>query len=79
MESIAERICIRGSSMGGFIAIHAAATSDAIAGVIAICPAGEEHLLRGLRQRTLEIRAGEPARADLAAWLEEHDSAMPSS
>lgn len=68
-----ERICVRGSSMGGFVAIHAAATSEAIAGVIAICPAGEEHLLRGLREDTLEIRAGEQARADLAAWLEEHD------
>jgi pimeloyl-ACP methyl ester carboxylesterase len=59
--------------MGGFIAIHAAATSDAIAGVIAICPAGEEHLLRGLRDNSLELRAGEQARADLAAWLGEHD------
>ncbi len=68
-----ECICVRGSSMGGFIAIHAAATSGAIAGVIAICPAGEEHLLRGLRRQTLKIRAGEQARADLAAWLEEHD------
>jgi dienelactone hydrolase len=67
------RVCVRGSSMGGFIAIHAAATSDAIAGVIAICPAGEEHLLRGLRDNSLELRAGEQARADLAAWLGEHD------
>ncbi len=67
------RICVRGSSMGGFIAIHAAATSAEIAGVIAICPAGEEHLLRGLRQKTLEIRAGAEARADLTAWLQEHD------
>jgi pimeloyl-ACP methyl ester carboxylesterase len=67
------RVCVRGSSMGGFIAIHAAATSDAIAGVIAICPAGEEHLLRGLRDDSLELRAGEQARADLAAWLGEHD------
>src|SRR5687768_14125957 len=33
------RICARGSSMGGFMAIHAAATSEAVAGVIAICPA----------------------------------------
>jgi dienelactone hydrolase len=67
------RVCVRGSSMGGFVAIHAAATSDAIAGVIAICPAGEEHLLRGLRQETLEVRAGPRARADLEAWLGEHD------
>jgi len=67
------RVCARGSSMGGFIAIHGAATSEAIAGVIAICPAGEEHLLRGLRERTLEMRAGEQARSDLEAWLGEHD------
>jgi uncharacterized protein len=67
------RICVRGSSMGGFVAIHGAATSDAVAGVIAICPAGEEHLLRGLRDGSLEFRAGERARAELAAWLSEHD------
>ena len=69
----AGRVCARGSSMGGFVAIHGAATSEAIAGVIAICPAGEEHLLRGLRERTLEMRAGEQARSDLEAWLGEHD------
>jgi uncharacterized protein len=67
------RICARGSSMGGFMAIHAAATSEAIAGVIAICPAGEEHLLRGLRDEELEFRAGPEARSALAAWLSEHD------
>ena len=69
----ATRVCVRGSSMGGHAAIHGAATSNAIAGVIAICPAGEEHLLRGLRERTLEMRASSKARADLAAWLGEHD------
>ncbi|MGH2951315.1 MAG: alpha/beta hydrolase [Solirubrobacterales bacterium] len=68
-----QRVCVRGSSMGGFVAIHAAATSRAIAGVIAICPAGEEHLLRGLRAGTLEVRAGPAARADFEAWLGEHD------
>lgn len=67
------RICVRGSSMGGFVAIHGAATSDSIAAVIAICPAGEEHLLRGLRDGRLEFRAGERARTDLSAWLGEHD------
>jgi dipeptidyl aminopeptidase/acylaminoacyl peptidase len=67
------RVCVRGSSMGGFVAIHAAATSDAIAAVIAICPAGEEHLLRGLHEGSLEFRADEQARADLGAWLGEHD------
>ena len=69
----AERVCVRGSSMGGFIAIHAAATSDAIAGVIAICPAGEEHLLRGLRAGTLEMRQRPDAATALEAWLGEHD------
>jgi alpha-beta hydrolase superfamily lysophospholipase len=67
------RTCVRGSSLGGFIAIQGAASSDAIAGAIAICPADEEHLLRGLRARTLEMRIGERERADLAAWLSEHD------
>lgn len=72
-EIDAERVCVRGSSLGGFVAIHGAATTDAIAGVIAICPAGEQHLLRGLRDGSLEFRAGERARAELAAWLAEHD------
>ncbi|HSJ18520.1 MAG TPA: alpha/beta fold hydrolase [Solirubrobacterales bacterium] len=65
-----DRVCVRGSSMGGFMAIHAAAVSDAVAGAIAICPAGEEHMLRGLRRGELEMRADEPA---LEAWLSEHD------
>jgi fermentation-respiration switch protein FrsA (DUF1100 family) len=69
----AERVCVRGSSMGGHAAIHAAASSSAIAGAIAICPAGERDLMRGLREQTLEARAGPRARADLAAWLSEHD------
>jgi fermentation-respiration switch protein FrsA (DUF1100 family) len=67
------RVCARGSSMGGFMAIQAAATSDAIAGAIAICPAGAHHLARGLRSEELEMRI-DPAGADaLAAWLAEHD------
>jgi alpha-beta hydrolase superfamily lysophospholipase len=68
-----QRVCVRGSSMGGFVAIHGAATSEAIAGVIAICPAGERHLAAGLRNGSLDIRAGPQARADLEAWLSEHD------
>lgn len=69
----ARRVCARGSSMGGYMAIHAAAASQAIAGVIAICPAGEQHLLRGLRAGELEFRASERARELLEAWLTEHD------
>ena len=64
------RICVRGSSMGGWIALHAAARSPEIAAAIAICPAGEEHLALGLRRGELEMRADEDA---LAAWLGEHD------
>jgi hypothetical protein len=64
------RICVRGSSMGGWMAIHGAATSTDIAGAIAICPAGEEHLARALRRGELEMRADEAA---LGAWLGEHD------
>lgn len=67
------RVCVRGSSMGGFVAIHGAAVSRRIAGAIAICPAGEEHLARGLRDGSIECRASERARRDLAAWLAEHD------
>ena len=65
------RIATRGSSMGGYVAIHAAAISEQIAGVIAICPAGEEHLRSGLREERLR-----DARVDvdaLDAWLGEHD------
>lgn len=64
------RIGVRGSSMGGFMAIHSAAVSPEIAAVVAICPAGEEHLLRGLRRGDLEMRVDRQA---LEAWLEEHD------
>jgi hypothetical protein len=67
------RICARGSSMGGFMALHAAASSDAIAGAIAICPAGEGDLRRGLRSGELEFRASKQARDGLEAWLGEHD------
>ena len=66
----AGRVCVRGSSMGGFVAVHAAAVEDSIRGVIAVCPAGERMLLDGLRRGSLEMRADERA---LGAWLEEHD------
>jgi len=66
----AERVCARGSSLGGFMAIHAAATSEAIAGAIAICPAGERMLLDGIRSGRYEMRLDASA---LVPWLEEHD------
>lgn len=64
------RLCLRGSSMGGFLAIHAAATSDSIAGAVAICPAAEDGLRRALKRGDLEMRADADS---LDAWLAEHD------
>jgi fermentation-respiration switch protein FrsA (DUF1100 family) len=75
------RVALRGSSMGGLLAIHVAAVTPQIAGVIAICPASERMLLDDVRQ----VARGEPAPAGsalasmrvdalgLAAWLEEQD------
>lgn len=65
-----ERVCVRGSSLGGFVAIHAAAVSEAIAGTIAICPPGERMLIEGMRSDRLEMPAD---RAALEPWLGEHD------
>lgn len=67
------RVCVRGSSMGGFMAIQAAATSKSLAGVVAICAAGEGHLLRGLRNGRLEFRTTPESGQALEAWLGEHD------
>jgi fermentation-respiration switch protein FrsA (DUF1100 family) len=65
-----ERVCARGSSMGGFVAVHAAATEDSIAGAIAICPAHETLLTEGIRRGRLEMAVDEGA---LLPWLERHD------
>jgi alpha-beta hydrolase superfamily lysophospholipase len=67
------RVCVRGSSMGGFMAIQAAATSDQIAGAIAVCPAGTHHLLRGMRAGTMRIGIDPGTEGSLEAWLAEHD------
>jgi dipeptidyl aminopeptidase/acylaminoacyl peptidase len=68
-----DRVCVRGSSMGGFMAIQAAATSDGISGAIAICPAGADRLLRGVRSGSLEMRLEPESESALEAWLAEHD------
>jgi uncharacterized protein len=67
----AQAVALRGSSMGGFLAIHAAARDHSLCAVVAICPAPDDLLLRGLR-------SGEPPRfrCDLPAteaWLETLD------
>lgn len=66
-----DRVAARGSSMGGFLALHAAAVAPQIAGVVAICPASEEGLRRGLKQGRFEMEVGDVE--GLRAWLAEHD------
>src|SRR4051812_29861896 len=47
-------VALRGSSMGGFQALHAAAIAEPpVAAVVAICPAPEDLLLRGVRSGRL--------------------------
>jgi hypothetical protein len=62
------RIALRGSSMGGFCALHAAARDPDLAAVVAVCPAPEDGLIRGLRSGELgDFRADREA---LEPWLE---------
>jgi uncharacterized protein len=62
-------IALRGSSMGGYLALVAAAGARAGA-VVAICPAGAEGLRHGLAQGRFGFDADAPA---LDAFLAEHD------
>lgn len=64
-EVDAERLAMRGSSMGGYYAIHAGATYPQFRAVVAICAGPEELLLRdittgrldeALREHTLNVR-----------------------
>ena len=68
MRAHARRVALRGSSMGGFCAIHAAALDPDLAAVVAICPAPEDILLRGLRSG--ELRDFEVDRDALEPLLE---------
>jgi pimeloyl-ACP methyl ester carboxylesterase len=63
----ASPIALRGSSMGGFQAIHAGARDPSLCAVVAICPAPEELLLRSLRpQEQLRFRCDVQATRE---WL----------
>jgi len=62
-------LALRGSSMGGYLAIVAAPYLRAAA-VVAICPAPMDGLVRGLRAGRFDFRADAPA---LEAFLSEHD------
>jgi uncharacterized protein len=64
----APEVALRGSSMGGFQAIHAGAADPSLCAVVAICPAPEDRLLRGLSSGELEgFGCDVPA---TTAWLE---------
>jgi uncharacterized protein len=51
-----DAVALRGSSMGGYLALVAAADASAAA-VVAICPASAAGLARGLRDERFEFRA----------------------
>ena len=71
LRTHARQIALRGSSMGGFAAIHAAARDPELCAVVAICPAPEEVLLRMFRSG-----GASHFRWDVAAtevWLESLD------
>lgn len=63
----APAVALRGSSMGGFCAIQAAAIEPTTAAVVAICPAPEDFLLRGLREGRFEFEVDE---RPTEMWLE---------
>ena len=67
MREHAPLVALRGSSMGASCALHAAALEPQLVAVVAICPAPEELLLRGLRsQEPLDLRVD---RDRLEPWL----------
>jgi len=76
LRSHAPQVAIRGSSMGGFQAIHTAAQAreqgNPLVAVVAICPAPEAGLLRFLRSgQRIEFDCDTEA---CAPWLESLDS-----
>jgi pimeloyl-ACP methyl ester carboxylesterase len=71
LRAHAPRVALRGSSMGGFQAIHAAAADHSLCAVVAICPAPEDRLLRGLSGGELDgFDCDVPATVE---WLERLD------
>jgi pimeloyl-ACP methyl ester carboxylesterase len=68
-------VALRGSSMGGFMALHAGARMD-VAAVVAICPATGALLARGLRSGRFSFRADHDG---LHALLEAADEAAAAA
>jgi pimeloyl-ACP methyl ester carboxylesterase len=73
MASLLPRpLALRGSSMGGYLAL-VGAERVAAAAVVAICPAPAEGLVRGARSGRFEARLDVPS---LEAFLSEHDDRL---
>jgi alpha-beta hydrolase superfamily lysophospholipase len=77
MREHSTRLALRGSSMGGFCAIHAAAADGDTDAVVAICPAPEDFLLRGLKSDRPD--GFEADRDALGPWLEGLDLVRAAS
>src|SRR3954466_2517500 len=72
MREHTPHVALRGSSMGGFQALHAAAIADPpLVAVIAICPAPEDLLPR--RVRSDNLAGFRMDRATLEPWLQTLD------
>ncbi len=67
----APAVAVRGSSMGGFCAIGAAAIAPDVAAVVAICPAPADFLLRGLRAERFDFRVDS---RPTDVWLESYST-----
>jgi uncharacterized protein len=75
LRAHAEPIALRGSSMGGFQALHAGARDRSLCAVVAICPAPEELLLRGLRSDAEpRFRCDVPATEDWLRSIDVHEA-----
>ena len=75
MREHTPNVALRGSSMGGFCALNAAALADPpLAAVVAICPATEDLLLRGVRsERLTDFRMDRDA---IEPWLQMVDTRL---
>jgi alpha-beta hydrolase superfamily lysophospholipase len=75
LRAHASPIALRGSSMGGFQALHAAARDHALCAVVAICPAPADLLRRGLRSDAEpRFRCDVPATERWLRTLDEHEA-----
>jgi alpha-beta hydrolase superfamily lysophospholipase len=75
LRAHAEPVALRGSSMGGFQALHAGARDPTLCAVVAICPAPEDLLLRGLRSREEpRFRCDVPATEEWLASMDVHQA-----